>query len=346
MNRSNSLRKASELGFSSDPRAAKADVTNARELFGDAFGDINNSMLGAFNVMSGDIDDGDIDDGDIDDGDIDDGDIDDGDSYGDNDSYGDSYGDPRRKKLMRALGLSAAAVGSALTTRKLIQMYKKKKALRAARQGKTSRMIAFQRGKQTLVNQRMVRENAGQIDRKKKLPFFSVTGAKMNNSPIDPLEGFIADMFKYMLDRQAAETPFQQDTAIGVFALGTWTATATGVVTNRLFHALILQLGINQLNAAPGTVFNVTATIPTIAGVLTVAAQPWLFTIEKSFDVRFMFFPWQLVQNRPLPVLGQYSNAAPIIVNVTGLPAASTVNLIVPGSLHPWTVGMRNALMR
>lgn len=343
MNRTQSLRKASELGFSSDPRAAKADVTNAPELFGDAFGDINDGMLGAFNVMSGDVDDEDYDDGDVDD-----------ESYGDNDddmgdieAYGEAYGDnAQRKKIYRALGLSATAVGSAIGTRQLVKMYKKKRAMKLAKKKKTSGLIATQRSKQTLRNQRMVRENAGKLDRAKKLPFFSVTGAKMNASPIDPLEGFIADMFKYMLDRQAAETPFQQETAIGIFALGTWTATAVGLVTNRLFHALILQLGINQLNAAPGTVFNVTATIPTIAGVLTIAAQPFLFTIEKSFDVRFMFFPWQLVQNRPLPVLGQYSNAAPIVINVTGLPLQSTVNLIVPGSLHPWTVGMRNALMR
>jgi len=342
MNKNNSLRRASELGFSNNPRADKAEVTNAPELFGDAFGDINDSMLSAFNVMSGDIDDGDIDDGDIDDGDIEDGDIDMG------EAYGEAYGDPKatRKKLLRALGLSATAVGAGLATSKLVKMYKARKARKNAMHGQVNTMISRQRGRQTLRNQRLVRENAGKLDRSKKLPFFSVTGAKMNASPIDPLEGFIADMFKYMLDRQAAETPFQQDTAIGVFALGTWTATATGVATNRLFHALIIQLGINQLNAAPGTVFNVTATIPTIAGVLTIAAQPFLFTIEKAFDVRFMFFPWQLVQNRPLPVLGQYSNAAPIIVNVTGLPAASTVNLIVPGSLHPWTVGMRNALMR
>lgn len=339
------LKSAGELPFSRNARAQKAEITSAPELFGDVYGDINNSMLGAFNVMSGDADDGDIDDGDIDDGDID-GDIDSGDSYGE--AYGEAYGDAAstRRKLLRALGLSAVAVGGALTTAKLVQMYKKKRAGMKAKQSRTNGMIAKQRGRQTIQNQRLVRENAGKLDRKKKIPFFSVTGAKMNASPIDPLEGFIADMFKYMLDRQAAETPFQQDTAIGIFTLGTWTATASGVATNRLYTALIVQLGINQLNAAPGTVFNVTATVPTINGLLTISAQPWLFTIEKSFDVRFMFFPWQLVQNRPLPVLGQYNSGNPIIVNVTGLPPQSTVNLIVPGSLHPWTVGMRNALMR
>jgi hypothetical protein len=149
-----------------------------------------------------------------------------------------------------------------------------------------------------------------------------------------------------MLDRQQSDTPFYQETAIGTFAGVTWTATTTGTAQPRFFTALILQLGINYLSAAPGTVFQMTATIPTINGPLVVAAQPFIFTIEKGYDVRFMFYPWQLVANRPFLVLGQYDNANPITVQVTGLPANATVNLIVPGSLHPFTVATRNALIR
>lgn len=351
------LRNLGDLDFSNDPRAAKADITNAPELFGDPYGDIED----------GDFEEGDL-YGDADDfGDFEDGDVY-GDSFGDTfgdvlndgtlgtfkqisgDVYGDLYGDTasRRAKIKATARkyrnpalITAGAVGSALIARRVA----KKIAAARARKTTVRKQLAAQRSKQTLRNQAMVRKNAGKIARNKKMPFFQIIGARLNSSPIDPLEGFVADMFKYNLDRQASDTPFYQESAIAVFALGTWTATATGTAANRFYTALILQLGINYLNAAPGTIFTVTGTFPTINGTLTVSAQPWIFTIEKGYDVRFMFFPWQLVSNRPLPVLGAYSNANPIIVQVTGLPAASSVNLVVPGSLHPWTVAMRNALI-
>jgi len=250
---------------------------------------------------------------------------------------------PRTRKALRTAGIVAGAgLGTAATAYLIKRAVARRRAKKAAIQAK----IKAQQQRQTIENQRRAREEAGVIDRKKKLPFFQLTGAKLNSSPIDPMEGFIADMLKHNLDRQASDTPFLQETAIGTYLAGTWTAQANGVATNRFYTGLILQLGVNYLNAAPGTVFQVTATLPTINGPLVVATTPWLFTISKQYDVRFLFYPWQLVSNRPLPVLGQYSNANPIIVQVTGLPAQSTVNLIVPGSLHPWTVAVRNALIR
>lgn len=175
--------------------------------------------------------------------------------------------------------------------------------------------------------------------------FFSLTGAYMNSSPIEPKSRFVMDMLKNMLDRQNMDTPFYQETAIGTFAAGTWTCQAVGTVAPRFFTGLVLQMGTNILNAAPGTIMNITATIPTQAGLLTVAATPFIFTYGDRFNVRFLFFPWNLVSNKPLPVLGTYSNANPITVLVTGLPAASAVSLIVPGSLHPWTTALRNSLL-
>jgi len=336
----------------------QADITNASELFGDPFGDIESGDL------YGDSDYGDL-EGDVD-GDIE-GDVY-GDLYGDAE-YGDIIndsslgafklisGDPEmggpkwnaikgfaskyKKPLAIAGGLAAGAAGTALAVRAAKKAIAKRRAAKAAIAAK----IRKQRAKQTLVTQRQARESAGKIAKNRKMPFFQVIGAKMNSSPIDPMEGFPADMFKYNLDRQASDTPFYQESALGIYAAGTWTCTATGTVATRYYTALILQLGINYLNAAPGTIFQCTATIPTINGTLTVSSQPWIFTIEKQYDVRFMFFPWQLVSNRPLPVLGSYNNANPIVVAVTGLPSASAVSLVVPGSLHPWTVSMRNALI-
>jgi hypothetical protein len=329
------------LGVSGDPRADKADLTNASHLFGDPFGDIDDDMYGdadddiygdindetlsAFNVISGDVDDGydDMDDEEV------------GGIMG-------RRGSRRRRRIGTGLALAGGAAGGALAGRAIRRKLQKRRGNKKLLQAQLRR----QRSKQTLYSQRNARRNMGKINRDQPIPFFEVTGAKLNSSPIDPLSVFVADMFKYNLDRQAADTPFYQETAQGVFAGGIWTQTATGVVTNRFYTALILQLGINKLNAAPGTIFTVTGTFPTINGTLTVATTPWIFTIQNNFDVRFKIFPWQLVSNKPFPILGAYDNANPIIVAVTGLPAASAVSLVVPGSLHPWTVAMRNALMR
>lgn len=334
----------SNIPVQMDPRQLRPDITSAPYLQGDpsygdlygdvSEGDINRDTLALFNMMSGDVDYGDI-DGDI--GDID----------------GDLYGDIRRPGYQRrplsqgakmallgtGMGVLGTGVGalSALGIQKLVNKRKQ--------QQQVQRMLQMQAGQQTLKNQLMARQYGGKINRRAKMPFFSLIGGKLNASQIDASESFPGDMLKYVLDRQAGDTPFQQETAIGTFALGTWTATANGVATNRFFSPLIIQVGINMLNAAPATVINVTATVPTINGPLSISAQPFLITMDKGFDAKFLFYPWQLVQNRPELVLGQYSNANPITITVTGAPAASAVNLIVPGSRHPWIVGVRNALM-
>lgn len=318
-----------------DGRAPLADVSNAPVLFGDPFGD---------------VEDGDL-DGDIDYGDLDlDGDID----YGDVDSLSPfqlASGDPdfetgaprigkfikKHKKPLMIGGALAAGTAAALIARRAIKKARARKA-----QDKLQKL----RLAQSVRTQGTVRKQLGATDRKDRLPFFQLAGAKLNAAPIDPQSSFMADMFKQMLDRQAMDTPFYQETAIGTFLGATWTATTVGVATNRFFTGIVLQIGTNALNASPGTVIEIQATIPTIAGNLVIAAQPILLTYEKGYDVRFMIYPWNLVSNKPLPVLGQYNNANPITFTVNGLPAQSAVNLVVPGSLHPWTVAMRNSLLR
>lgn len=336
------LKSLDDLNVSGDPRMPQADITNAQELFGDPFGDVD----------YGDMEDGDA-DGDY--GDVDYGDTEDGDLYGDviNDDSLGAYniisGDPsssRRARLVKGAKVAGAVAAGGLATAFAVRAAKKAMARRRAAKARMNAKLSVQRHRQTLEQQRIARQAAGKIARNQKMPFFQVTGAKMNSSPIDSMEGFVADMFAYNLNRQASDTPFFQESALGIFAAGIWTCTATGVVANRFYTGLILQVGINYLNAAPGTIFQVTATLPTINGTLTVSSQPWIFTIMKQYDVRFLFFPWQLVANRPFPVIGQYSNANPIVVQVSGLPSASAVSLVVPGSLHPWTVAMRNSLMQ
>jgi hypothetical protein len=336
LSQSGGLIPVTELTQSSNPREDKADITNASTLFGDPYGDASD-LYGDPEDEEGDVFD---EEGDV------------SDLYGDPDplatfdlisgdpnSDGYEQGAPKwskKKKIGGALaGIFTGGLAPAIAAIK-----RRRKSKLAAK-----KRLAIEKTQQSLQRQRTLTKNVGKIDRNSPIHFFSLKGAKMNAAPIAPNSAFIADMLKNLLDRQNSDTPFYQETAIGAFAAGTWTATATGVATNRFFTGLILQIGTNLLNASPGTVINITASIPTINGTLTIAADPFLLTYEAGFDVRFLFFPWQLVANKPLAVLGQYRNAAPIVITVTGLPAASAVNLIVPGSLHPWTVAMRSALV-
>lgn len=336
------LSSFNDFQISNNPRADQANLTNAAHLFGDPFDlqfgdadedgdaeeegdaddygdpDLNESTIAVYNVVSGDP---------------------------------DLYGGPRpsRPHVMKALRNLGIATGAGLTTAVAAKMLRNKISSIRMKQGFINSKLNGQRARQTLFNQSLVNKFGGRINRRAKTPFFQVTGAKMNQAPIDPKESYIADMLKYNLDRQASDTPFFQESAIGVFAAGTWTCTATGVATPRFYTAIILQIGVNQLSASPGTVFTITASLPTINGLLTVSTTPWTFTIQKQFDVRFIIYPWQLVANKPLPVLGTYDNTAGannIVVAVTGLPANAAVTLVVPGSLHPWTTAIRNALIR
>lgn len=331
------LTPKSGFNLSNDPRAAKADVTTAKHLFGDP-NDMDFDEL--LPIGSPEDDYGDADD-----------------DYGDpaiNDSTlalfsemsGDPlYGAPKKlsKRQMTMLGLGggalihrdkvAAAVGKLIANRKNVNQ----------------RMINKLRlgaGKQTLQDDTRMFKTRLRINRRSSMPFFQVTGAKLNSSPINPNEVFPADMLKFLLDRQAADTPFLQESAVAALVGPNWVSTATGVAADRYYTALILQIGINMLNAAPGSVFTISGTFPTVNGPLVVSSNPWIFTIEQKFDVRFVLYPWQLVTNRPFIVQGLYNNANPIVTTVAGLPAASAVTLIVPGSLHKWTVKLREALIR
>jgi len=330
------MKRLDQIPVSQDPRLDHADLTHQPYLFGDPeFGDFE--------------EDGDYDE----DGDID------GSLYGDPDVlsvFDETSGDYEEEGDLRSalqgagrfIGKHKKAfiAGGAALSAGTIALLVRKKMKQAAAKKRVQKALAQQRFNQTIHKAALVQKSVGKMSRNSLMRFFSLKGAKMNSSPIDPLSTFVIDMFKNMLDRQNMDTPFYQETAIGVFAAGTWTATATGVVANRFYTGLILQIGTNILNAAPGTIINFTGTLPTIAGNLVIAANPFLLTYDKQFDVRFLFYPWQLVSNKALPVLGQYSNATPIIATVTGIPAASAVNLIVPGSIHPWTIAMRNALIK
>jgi len=362
MKTSNYLQTLNELGIPRDPSLPKADITNAPELFGDPFdfsgdpfefgdfddgdpdlygdvdlegdpdlygdvgtADIEDTVLGRFNILSGDIEEG-------------------APLKAGLSRVARSIVRPSTKagRIARNAALAAAGAGAAYGLSKIVlNRIKAAKARKAAMRAALQQQLV----KQTVYQQQIAKTDSPKINRKSKILFIQVSGAKLNASPIVPSESFIADMLKFNLDRQASDTPFLQESAIGTLSGSTWTAQATGVTNPRFFTACFLQIGVNALAGVPASVVNITATIPTVSGPLTISSQPISLTLSKGFDVKLLLFPWRLVANRALPVLGQYDTSNPIVFQVTGLPSSSAVTLVVPGSLHPWTISMRNSLI-
>lgn len=328
LTRINPVKSLQSLGLSSDPAQPKADITTAPELFGDPFdeyegGDVDYGDVDALSpyiLLSGDPDD----------------------EIGDSflRKVGQGVGKAARStgafiknnRTSILTGLGGAAAGAGATALIMRNRYKKQ--------------LASLREQESMQNTAYVRKSLGKINLNSYIPFFQLTGGKLNASQIDPSSKFVADTFKQMLDRQALDTPFLQETVIGTYGGGAWTAVTTGTLANRFYHGILIQFGTNVLNASPGSVVKITATMPTISGSLVIASQPFVLSYNKGYDVKMLLFPWQMVSNKPLPTLGQYSSSTPITIRVEGLPAASAVNVVVPGSLHPWTIAMRNSLLK
>lgn len=321
-----------ELVDTADPGAPKADLTNANHLMGDIYddsgygdadygdpdgnygdalyGDVDTSALNTYNTLVGDA---------------------------------SEQGAPfrplknwtRGQKTALGIGVGAAATtGIALLVKKKIEQQKRIKAsLRSSDQSNT------------IANQVRARRLMGKIPRTAAMPFYQMIGATLNGYPLSPTEVFAGDTLKYNFDRQSTDTPFEVEIVNGTFAGITWTLTANGVATNRYYTAVFVTIGISVLTANPGTIFSITGTLPTINGSLVISSNPFSFTIRPGYYAKFLIFPWQLVTNKPLLALGQYSLAAPITLNIVGLPSNASVSMVVPGSQHPWTIAMRNRLI-
>lgn len=323
------LMSAGDFGASLNPAMPKADISNAPYLFGDPGSEMMPYM---------------------------------GDSaYGDS-AYGDvlptgleAVGDPSSAGLdtystligapipqwMKYAGIGLAGAGAGYLTGTLIQRAK----ARAVQAAAVKAALEQAAGRNTVTNSVLARRLMGRIPLNTPFQFYSVEGANLNQYPLAPTEVFPADSLKYNLDRQASDTPFEVEIAPGAPVGATVVATANGTVNARYFAGIIVTVGINALAANPGTVMTVTANIPTVAGPLSISANPFAFTIGKDYYAKFIIYPWQLVTNKPLLVLGSYNNANPITVTVAGIPTTSSVTLVVPGSLHQWTIAMRNRLV-
>lgn len=335
------FRSFGDLVMTSNARADKADLTNAKELFGDPF------------------EDGDI----VDFGDIEDGDADsfygDADVYGDPDSSilasydmlvgdADEMGDTRRRgfhlpKGVKIAGAAALGLGGTLLAGRALNRAIAKNRMKKLNTAQTLRRAQQQ---QTIQTQLTRRRNMGKLPRTAGVPFFTIMGATLNAAPIAVTEAFAADTLKYNLDRQATDTPFDVEVVQGTYSGSTWTVQSVGVAGTRYYICVVINIGINTLAGNPGTIFNVTGTMPTFAGPLTISTYPFSLTLLSGFDAKMMIFPWQLVTNKPLPVLGTYSNTNAITFAINGIPSNAAVSMVIPGSLHPWTIGTRNRLVR
>lgn len=323
------VRSIDQFAADFDPRMPKADLSNAPYLFGDPSSaglDTYSTLIGS---PYGDVNSIGLEQ------------VGDSDDFGDA-AYGDaSYGAPL-PNWAKIAGAGVLGAGAGYLTSSLIHRQK----MRQMQSQLIQQQLAAAAGRNTITNSVLARRMMGRIPLNTPFQFYSVMGANLNQYPLAPTEYFAADSLKYNLDQQAAQTPYEVEIANGVISGANLVATANGLVANRFFPAIICTIGINALAANPGTVMTVTASIPTVAGTLTISAQPFSFTFGKDYYAKLIIYPWSLVTNKPLLVQGQYSNAAPIVVTVSGIPTSSSVNLIVPGSMHQWTIAMRNRLVQ
>jgi hypothetical protein len=323
------------LSISDNPRAAKADVTNARELMGDAH----------------DHDFGEIDDDDYDDyGDP---------IYGDPNGYDDDVdslalfdalsGDPKTRvgrilqKARNPLLMAGAAGATFFGGRAIAKGLKNRKMRRQTAQ----RVLGRAESRNMSAQRRAIRGAGLKLNPNSNIPFIEVLGAKLNTAQIAPQSMFAAHMVRFGLDRMASETPFQQINAQGIFAGGNFTCTlGPGLAAPLLYMPIIVMIGINALNGAPANLFNITATLPLINGGVLTMSTPINLTMDPAFNVKVQIFPWVLVTTQPYPVLGQVAAAAPqnIVVVVSGLPQQAVVATVVPGSNHPYISSLRAAL--
>jgi hypothetical protein len=317
------LKKLNSLIQTRDSRQPYADVTNAPFLMGDAdfgdpdfgdpdFGDPNygdpnsTSPLATFDALIGDIETGGL-----------------------------------SKRQKQALGLAAGAAAGVSGGIALNNYLKRRNAEKAA----TANRLRNSASKMTIQRQINARGEMGKIAANAKFPFFQVTGANLNSAPISPTESFVAATLKINFDRQQTDTPFEVEIVQGTFAGVTWSLASVGIAANRYYVAVFLVIGINALAGNPGLIFTVTGILPTIQGTLTISTNPLSFTILPGFYSKICIFPWTIVMNKPLLVIGQYSVAAPISFSITGLPSTASVSMTIPGSQHTWTIGMRNRML-
>jgi len=303
------------INRSNDPRAPQADISNAGHLFGDIFrgdpAEVSTGMLDSWGTLFGDID-------------------------SDDDESGDIYGDVRRKTTVGKILPYAVPAVTGTAGYLLGLRHAKRKAARV------NASLAANARNATIQNQMYARANMDKYKRNTVLPFYTVSGATLRQFPLDPRSSFPALSLKVALDKQGAETPFLSEVVPATYALGVFTATATGAVTPRYYAAVNVTVGIPYLYAAPGTIVTIAGSFPTIQGTLVVGATPWTFTIlSGAYVMSFIMSPWQLVTNLPEMVMGSYSNANPIVITVTGVPSQASVVATVPGTNDPWTISQR-----
>lgn len=330
-------------GVSLNPRLPKADITNAPFLFGDPFGDMDDSE-------EGDFEDGDFEDGDFEDGDPDDNGYASGDPL---EAYLATAGDPAPKKKSHVLRKNwrsmtprkkaAIAGGAGLTAAVLAALI----AASVKRKQAARRALGSAGKKNFLARQRNVIKNTPKANKSGSLFFTYLSGGNLTQAPLVPGASFVTDTVKYLLDKASVETPFYQFIQPATFTT-VWTATVQPASGTYYYPAFMINIGSAYLQASPGTIVTVDISACTLidgSTLTTTGGLNWIFTYRKGFDSRVIIFLWKLVANKPMPTLGVLSNATPLTVVVGGVTNLSAVTVTIPGSQHPWTLSMRNSVL-
>lgn len=347
------LLDGSMLKLTGDASTPKANMSNANYLMGD--------------IYDGDPELGDAEYGDAEYGDAEYGDLFMGDTdMGDPESqaianYDVLIGDiaeqggfnPRQiwRKLPKAAKYALGGVGAAgaiYGTVKGLGAIRKALARNKARKQRVRAAQAQSSRSTTVSNQVTARRSLPKMAPGSRLSFYQVIGATVSAYPIAPTKTFINKSLTWCFDQAANTTPFVSQTVNATQPGGPGTdfiIDIPGTAAGQYYPVVFVIIGGSLLTSSPGINFNLTATLPLVAGgSLSIAAAPFTFTLGPKFYCKIAIFPWTLVAAEPVYTAGFYSAANHINIHISGsLPSGSAISGVVPGTMHPWTIGMRNA---
>jgi len=248
------------------------------------------------------------------------------------------------KIALGGLGAGAATFGAV----KGVQAIKKAHQRHLSRKQALAAAQARSHAAGNTHNMLYARQHLNKIAPSQLTSFYQVQGASLGAYPISPKKVFPFKSLTWCFDQQSNTTPFVANITNATQPGGAGTnyiINIPGTTAGQYYSCVFIIIGGNILQASPGINFNVTATLPLVGGgSLSISAQPFTFTLGGEFYSKICLFPWTLVASEPVYTAGFFSAANPINIQVSGsIPNPAAISAVVPGSLHPWTIGLRTA---
>jgi hypothetical protein len=326
-------------------RAPKANLTNAKYLMGDVYdapygdpsfrgdpsfsgdpapyGDPNmaNSALANYDVMIGDM----IETG----------------------GFSPAHIWQSLPKAVKLLLGGVGAAGATFGTVKGVQAILKAHQRNRARKQNLANAQYNSRNAGTIHNTLYSRQNLAKIHPSQLTSFYQAQGCSLGAYPISPKKAFPYKSLTWTFDQQSNTSPFVAQIVNSTQPGGPGTdyiIDIAGPANGAYYPCVFIVIGGNILQSSPGINFNVTATLPLVNGTLSISAEPFTFTLGGEYYAKICIFPWTLVAAEPVYTSGFYSAANHINIHVSGsIPNPAAVSAVVPGTMHQWTIGMRNA---